>query len=273
MFLFKLREGGIMSISRIKAILLQEYFISIHSLEVVIDLFYFSLATVVVFGFFTTFLSQKITSNSAFYFLLGIILWEIIRVNQYSISVGALWNVWSRNLSNMFVAPLSTNEYLVAAMISGFMKSLVIFLTISILASTFFHFNIFRLGFANLFLFFINLTVFAWSLGFFILGFIFRFGTRIQALAWGAIFLLQPLTASVFPLEILPKDLVFVAKFFPATYVFEAARRSLDNPSIHWNLLNVALIENVIYFIISLAFFSFMFRKSRNVGQFAKNEQ
>lgn len=262
-----------MSIKRIKALILQEYFITIHSLEVIIDLFYYSIVNVFVVGFFSIFLSQKIASNSAYYFLLGILLFEIVRVNQYSISVGALWNIWSRNLSNMFIAPLSIKEYFAAAMLSGFIKTFVIFMTVSTIALIFFGFNIFNSGIINLFLFFINLTLFAWTLGFVILGLIFRFGTRIQALAWGLVFIFQPLTASFFPLRILPKEFIFVANFFPATYVFEAARKSLDNPSVDWSLLSIAFIENIVYFAISLIFFNFMFKSSKNVGQFSRNEQ
>lgn len=262
-----------MSIERIKGLIVQEYYITIRSLEVIIDLFYFSIINVVVIGFFSIFLSQKIASNSAYYFLLGVLLFEIIRVNQYSISVGALWNIWSRNLSNMFITPLSVKEYIAAAMLSGFIKTLVIFMAVSFVALMAFGFNIFNLGIANLSLFFINLTLFAWSLGIFILGLIFRFGTRIQAFAWGLVFIFQPLTASFFPLNILPKELIFVANFFPATHVFEAARKSLDNPSVDWNLLGVAFIENIIYLIISLIFFNIMFKSSKDVGQFSRNEQ
>src|SRR4030042_6180510 len=103
-----------MSISRIKAILLQELYITKRSLEVILDLFFFSVMTIVVFGFVSIFLTHQLTGAPAHYLILGLILWEIIRVNQYSISVGAMWNVWSRNLTNMFISPLSVGDYFVA---------------------------------------------------------------------------------------------------------------------------------------------------------------
>lgn len=269
---YKLPEEEQMSIQRIKAIVLQELYITKHSLEVIIDLFYFSIITTIVFGFMSIYLAGKANPLAAHYILIGMILWEIIRVTQYSISVGSLWNIWSRNLSNMFVAPLSMTEYMVAEMIAGLVKTLIVLVLIGVIAAFVFKFNILQVGILNLIFFFINLTIFAWSLGIFILGIIFRFGTRIQALAWGLIFLFQPLTAAFFPLSILPKPLQAVAFFLPATHVFEAARYALVDPQVNWGQTAFTFGENAIYFVISIYFLKIMFSKSKEIGQFAKNE-
>ncbi|OGY23759.1 MAG: hypothetical protein A2Y57_04500 [Candidatus Woykebacteria bacterium RBG_13_40_7b] len=261
-----------MNISRIKAILLQELYITKRSLEVILDLFFFSIMTIVVFGFVSLFLTGNITGASAHYLILGLILWEIIRINQYSISVGALWNVWSRNLSNMFIAPISVREYLAAHMISGVVKTFTIFIIISLVSSLFFKFNIFNLGPLNLFFFFVNLIIFSWTIGIALLGVIFRFGTRIQALAWGSIFLFQPLTASFFPVTVLPNFLQKIAFALPPTYVFEAARAALVDPTFNWKFMLIALVLNAFYFLVSLWFFNYMFRRSKETGQFARLE-
>lgn len=261
-----------MSISRIKALVLQELYITRHSLEVIVDLFYFSIVTIIVWGLISNYLSGSLNSQSAHYLLIGMILWEIIRVIQYSISVGALWNIWSRNLSNMFISPLSLTEYIVASLISAISKSLVILIIISIIASFVFRFNILDLGFLNFIMYFINLAAFAWSVGIVVLGFIFRYGTRIQALAWGIVFIFQPLSASFFPVKILPEFLQKVAFLIPATHIFEAARFNLANPATNWTEINIAIIENVIYAIIGIWFFNKMFNKSKETGQFARNE-
>ncbi len=245
-----------MSTTRIKAVLLQEFYITRNSLEIIIDLFFFSIMTMTVFGFVSLFLSGSVNSTSAHYLLLGILLWEIIRISQYSISVGALWNIWSRNLSNMFITPLSIKEFMIAYMISATIKASLTFIFISLIASVIFDFNIFSIGIANLLLSFINLTIFSWTTGIIILGLIFRFGVRIQALAWGLIFLFQPLTAAFFPVKILPDLLKIIAYTLPPTYVFEAARNALADPSVNWNFAGIALLQNIIYFIISLWFFN-----------------
>lgn len=262
-----------MSPNRIKAVLLQEFYISRRSIEVIVDLPFFSIMSVIVFGFVTAFLSTVMNLSFARYLYLGAILWEIIRIAQYSMSVGALWNVWSRNLSNMFITPLSLTEYVLAQMFSGLIKALAIFGLLCVLAALLFQFNLFAMGVPNLILFFLNLVFFAWSIGLALLGVIFRFGTRIQALAWGVIFFFQPLTAAYYPLDVLPPPLQTLARFIPPTYVFEAARKSLDDPSINWTYAWLAFGENVVYFALAVVFFGYMYRRSKETGQFARNEE
>jgi len=260
------------STQRIKAIILQELYITKNSLEIIIDLFYFSVITIVVFGLVSVYLTGTNNPLSAQYILVGMILWEVIRITQYSISVGALWNIWSRNLSNMFVAPLTLSEYILATMIAGMIKTGIILVLISVIASFLFKFNILSIGVVNLILALVNLTIFSWSVGVIILAIIFRYGQRIQALAWGLVFLFQPLCAAFFPVSVLPEPLRTLAYVFPPTYVFEAARLGLVNHSTNWNAMGVSFAQNIVYFVVSLLFFNYMFNKSKDIGQFAKNE-
>ena len=46
----------------------------------------------------------------------------------------------------------------------------------------------------------------------------------------------------------------------------------LINSSVNWNAMGISFVQNVIYFLLSLLFFNFMFNKSKDIGQFAKNE-
>ena len=262
-----------MSLRRVRAILLQEAYITRRSVEVLIDLPFFSLTTVVVFGFISTFLASVVSSTVARYLFLGMLLWEIVRVAQYSMSIEALWNVWSHNLSNMFITPLSIVEYVLAQMISATLKALVIFTVLAAIAGIAFSFNVAVMGLGNLALFFVNLVFFAWSVGLAVLGIIFRFGTRIQALAWGLVYLFPPISAAYYPLGVLPGPLQALARLIPATYVFEAARASLERPGTDWGSIGLALAENAVYFGLAVLFFAFMHRRSRLTGQFARNEE
>jgi ABC-2 type transport system permease protein len=261
-----------MSLERVWAVLLQELYITRRSLEVIMDLPFFSIVSIVIFGFVSLFLTAAVDATAARYLLLGMLLWEIVRVTQYSTSVGVLWNIWSRNLSNMFVAPLSLPEYLLGQALSGLVKAALIFVAIALLARLVFRFDIFALGAANLVLSFVNLSVFAWSVGLVLLGLIFRYGTRIQALAWGLIFLFEPLTAALFPVAVLPPALQTVAYLLPPTYVFEAARAALADPSVDGRLFALAFVENLAYLGLAGLVFQFLFRRSRETGQFARNE-
>ena len=127
---------------RVKAILLEEFPITRSSMEVIVDLFFLSIMSVVVFGFFSLFLSSRLDGPAAHYLLLGMLLWEVVRVTQYSISLGAMWEVWSRNLTNLFVTPLHLQEYLAAAVISGALKSLLILSVVTLISFALFDFSV-----------------------------------------------------------------------------------------------------------------------------------
>lgn len=256
---------------RILAVLKQEVFHTLRSLEVMIDLPFFSITGALLFGFVSLYIAGT-NELIAMQLLLGLILWEIIRVTQYSMSVGVLWNIWSRNLSNMFISPLTTSEYLIAQMLSGIIKSVLIFLTLSLIMIFFFNFNIFEIGVLALVLIFVNLTLFSFAVGISLVGLIFRFGTKIQSLAWGIIFLLQPIMATFFPVDVLPNPLKAVAFTLPPTYMFEIARAQLKDLGINWQYALISFALNVFYLIFSIWFFQKMFNKSKENGQFARNE-
>jgi ABC-2 type transport system permease protein len=258
---------------RIWAVLLQEVYITTRSVEVVIDLPFWSLVTVVMFGFVTRFLSTVMNPTFAQYLYLGTLLYEVMRITQYSMSLGPLWNVWSRNFTNMFITPLSMTEYVIAQMLSGVLKALVLFSLVTLIAATFFDFNMLQIGVGNLVLLCLNLVWFAYSLGLVVLGIIFRLGTRIQALAWGLVMIFQPLCAAFYPLGVLPPPLQTVALAFPPTYVFEAARDGLTQSGVQWSAIAAATVGNGIYFALSVWFFTYMYRRSRQTGQFARNEE
>lgn len=261
-----------MNILKIKGILVQEFYITIRSVEVILDIMFFPFISIIVFGFLAVYLSGKTDPNIAYGLLFGMILWQVIYVTQYSVSVGSLWNIWSRNLSNLFIAPLSITEYISAHFLSGIVKALFILLIGSVTLRLFFGFNIFVVGPVNLFLYTVNLLLFAVTVGIAILGLIFRYGTRIQAFAWGILPLFQPLTAALFPLSVLPPFLRYPALFLPPTYVFEAMRQNLTSTEVNWQYMGISFGMNIFYLVLSMFFFRRMFRISKATGQFARNE-
>ena len=259
--------------TRMLALVRQEIYIMRHSLETIIDLYFFSVMAILAFGLLSIFLTNHSGSLGGSYLLLGLVMWEVVRVNQYSMSVSSLWSVWSHNLSNLFVAPLSLTEYVASLIIASVIKAVTCIVVVGLMVGWLFHLNLLSLGFGNLVIYFFELAVFAWSLGLALLGLIFCFGTRIQSLAWGVVFAFQPLCATFFPLSILPKPLQTVANVFPPTHVFEAARTNLTDPSVQWSQLAWATGLNILFFVAFTGLFVWLVRHSQNTGQFAKNDQ
>lgn len=261
-----------MSFKRIKAILLHEFFITRRSFEVINDIIFYPLLSIIILGFLTIYLVGFTGQVVAEHVLVGIILWQVVSIAQYSIAVGCLWDVWSRNLTNIFISPISIYEYFVAYLISGTIKSLLVIILAGIISYGAFHFNILTIGITNLILFYINLALFGFGFGIIILGLIFRLGNRIQAFAWAMIGIFQPFMAVIYPVSILPKPLQTISYLFPATYIFEAARINVTDSTIQWSYIGKAFLINVIFIFLSMLFFNLMFAQSKKAGQFARLE-
>ncbi len=260
-----------MNLLRVKGILLQELYFSFRAIEIVMDLAVFPLMTIIVFGFLSKYLAgtDPVISKGV---LAGMLLWQFIWITQYTVALGSLWNIWSRNLSNLFVSPLTVSEFIFAQTLSGILKGLLILLLGSILSFYVYNFNILEIGIINLTILSVNLVLFAFTLGMIVLGLIFRFGLRIQSFAWGLLPIFQPLTAAFYPVTILPKPLQVIAYLLPPTYVFEAIRGILRTSYLDLSLMGVAFLLNIIYVSSSIIFFRYMFNKSKESGQFARNE-
>lgn len=260
-----------MSWIRIKSIIMHTWYYHKHSLEAWIDLFWWSIISVFVFGFISLYFAGGASSQRAQIIIIGMILWEIVRLAQFSISISVLRDVWSRNLSNLFTTPLSTSEFLVAQMLIGVIKTVTIFVIIAMIALKVYNFSIFQLG-PWLIFGFLNLLLFSWSLGIFILGLIFRYGTKIQAFAWSLSFLFQPITAVFYPLHILPVPIQQIALLIPITYIFEDARNRILLGYSQVGYTAIVILQNILYFIFAWWFFQRMFIKSKQKGQFARLE-
>ncbi len=258
---------------RINALLQQEWHLSKRSLEIVVDTVFFAVIDLLVFGYLSLYLLGNSSGLAAQYLIFGALWWEVIRISQYSMTMNSLWNVWSRNLSNMFIAPISISEYLIAQFLSATLKSgVIVFCVLVPLAASIFHFQFWKIGAFALFATFANLLLFSCSVGLLLLGLIFRYGTRVQALAWACIFIFQPLTAVFYPVSILPEGLQMIAWAIPLTHVFEAGRYTLQfgYPDVY--SYGVAFLMNIILFVASLILFKHLLHRAQDSGQFVRNE-
>ena len=260
-----------MNWQRIRAIILHSWYHLNHSMETWIDLFWFSFINILVFGMVAVYSTQGGRRENADVVILGLILWNVVYAGQSSVTMSVLWEIWSKSLSSLFISPLTIEEFLVAQMIGGVVKAATIFFITAIVGIIFYHFSIFTLGFM-LVIYFVELLVFAWASGIFILGLIFRFGTDIQSLAWGLIYLAQPLGAVFYPVTLLPEPFRHLAYALPVTYVFEAARSQLFYGTVETNLLLYATVLNIGYFIVCYWFMKKMLAWGMESGAFARME-
>ncbi len=260
-----------MSTSRIKGIVIQNFFYLRHSLEDLIDTFFWPSIDVIIWGFLTTYFVQLQGPVAAIISFLmgGLILWNIVWRAQQDVSLALLKNVWNRTILSLFSTPLTPWEFIIATMILGFFKIILTLALVSTLAFVLYSFNLFSLGF-YLLPFFVGLIAFAWTTGICITGLIIRFGMRIQAFAWSLIVLFQPISAVFYPVSILPPFLQRVALFLPTAHIFEGMREVLKTGTLSSEHLLRAFALNIAYMIFSAWFFAFMFEEARKDGKLVK---
>ena len=82
------------------------------------ELFFWPIVQLLVWGFVTVFLQQQVGGDGFpefITFLIGaIILWDALFRSQQGVAISFLEDVWTRNLLNIFAAPIRMREYLAA---------------------------------------------------------------------------------------------------------------------------------------------------------------
>ena len=261
-----------MKFYRIKAILMQDFFSLRHSLDEMIDTFWWPLIDIVIWGLTIRYLKLGGAVGFLVNFLLAaVILWIIVYRTQQEISENLLRNVWSDSMVNLFASPLTIWEFLVGTILASLIKIILALTTVIAVAYFLYSFNLFSLGLGIL-PFFINLLLFAWAAGIFITGLIIRFGSGIGPLAWSFIAVIQPFSCVFYPLASLPAWMQKVAWFLPTTHVFEGMRGVLADRGFSLEHLIWSIGLNVLYLLASSLFFNLMFEKARKAGRLVKTE-
>jgi ABC-2 type transport system permease protein len=251
-----------MNLHRIYAIILRHVFLFRHSLDRVVDVFYWPAIDLITWGLTGTYINS--TSNDPTLkaaMVTGLILWTFIWRGQYEISINILEELWNKNLVNIFVTPITFAEWLKATMLIGVIKAFISFFYLAILSLIVFNVSIFNLIGWYLLLFIPILLMTGWWLGFFITGTILRFGTRVQTFAWTLVWLIAPLSAIYFPIATLPSWSQNISIFNPARYIFENARLLIKTGQIDWNWILIALSINIILLSITYLYLKSSYNK------------
>lgn len=248
-------------------ILLRQLYLYRRSLPRWMEIFYWPLLDLLVWGFLTLYLRQGTThmAGTARALLGGLLLWDMLYRSQQGISLVFLEEIWSRNLYNMMVAPVTPFHIIFGAMLTGILKVSLSSGVAIVLAWFLFSYSLFSLG-LSLIPFVMCLVVMGWALGIMTTALILRFGQEAEVLAWGVIFLFQPVSAVFNPVSVLPTGFRQIAFFVPASHVFEGMRTVLAGGSFPWQDLEWALLIDLLYFAGALYLFHRVLERARRTG-------
>ncbi len=255
----------------VRALVIRYTILYTRSAPRVVEMFFWPFMDLFVWGFVTMYLLRVNGAHpSLVTFLLGaMIFWDIIYRAAQGVSISFLEDVWSRNLLNVFVAPVRVSEFIAASYAVGLLKVLTIALALTGGAYLMYSFNLFSMGFALVPLF-ANLVIMGWSIGMLTTALLMRWGQAAENLAWAVPFLIQPIAAVFYPVSVLPAWLQPVAFTIPASHVFEGMRQVLRGEPLNVERLIWAFVLNLVYLALAAWSFNHMFHVARRKGLLTK---
>ena len=256
-----------MNLNRMYALSIRHLYLIKGSFPRILDLIYWPTIQIILWGFISKFFTMysDYYTNTVGVILSCAILYDFLFRSSISFNMLFLEEIWSRNFTNLFVAPLKISEIIIALTFTALIRTLIGIVPAIILMSPLFGVSILNMGPA-LFLLFLSLYMFGTTLGILVTSGLLRFGPAFENTAWSSLFLLAPLGCVYYPLSILPEWLQYVSKFLPLVYIFEEARSILINNVISYENIFKALLLNLFYFTVAVIVFYFSFYGARKKG-------
>jgi ABC-2 type transport system permease protein len=251
---------------RVRAVSRRHAYVLLRSPHRLFDVVLWPLVDVLLFGSLGVFVSRGNAGAIAFgYLLSGIVLWHVVYQSQIALSTGFLEETWSRNLLNLMVTPLREVEYAGGVAMFGMVKLVMGVGVVALTALGFYAFNVSHLGVGLIPIISILLVV-GWVIALFVIGLVLRFGTGAEALAWGILFVVMPLSGVFYPVAALPWFLRPLAQALPTTHAFAAGRALIDGHGMQWGQLGLATVSTVVAGLAALGFLVLMLGTFRRRG-------
>ncbi|MFK5921585.1 MAG: ABC transporter permease [Verrucomicrobiota bacterium] len=233
-----------------------------------VELAFWPFVQLLVWGYLTQYLQNNSQGDfpHTISFLIGaVILWDILFRAQQGVAIFFLEDVWTRNLLNIFAAPVRISDYLFATFVIGFLRAAFTVTLLCVLAATLYSFHVTSFNW-YIVPFFGHLMIFGWALGMISTALILRWGPAAESLAWAVPFLIQPFAAVFYPVSELPQWLQWVAWTLPCSHIFEGMREVLKTGSLSGHHLLWATILNAFYLLAAGGLFAKVTKIAREKG-------
>ena len=256
-----------MSIIRIYGLFLRHFYLISRSFPRVLDLIYWPSIQITLWGFISNFFAAHSTyyNNAVGVILTCAILYDFLFRTSIGFNMLFLEEIWSRNFTNLFIAPIKIGEIIISLIITALIRALIGLVPAILLTSPLFGISILDLG-LYLFLLFLSLYTFGITLGVLVSAGLLRFGPSFENIAWSTMFLLAPFGCIYYPIEILPETFQNIAYSLPLVYNFEEARNILINGTVNIDNIFKAFALNVLYLALAISLFYYSFNQARKRG-------
>ena len=254
------------SLRRIGALVLRYLYLLRSSWPRIIEISYWPTMQLVIWGFIATHFSRNPNEpNLTGLLISAVLVWDSLFRSHVSYTLSFLEEMWSRNLGNLFVAPLRPWELVAGLTCISILRTFIGIVPASLLAIPFFGISVFEMGFPLL-AFFFSLVLTGWAISFTVTGILIRYGLGAESLTWVLPFLIAPVACIYYPLDTLPEWLQSIAHYVSASHIFEGMRSLLLQGELRLDLLGNAYLLNLLYLVIGMTCFMLAFRSARKHG-------
>ena len=245
-----------MNLSKVYALGLRHLYLIMNSFPRILDLIYWPTVQIFLWGFISKFftLNSEYYSNTVGVILTAAILYDFLFRASISFNMMFLEEIWSRNFTNLFIAPVRIREIIAALTLTAIVRTLIGLVPAVLIAIPLFGVSVLKLGLPLIFLL-IALYLFGITLGLLVTSGLLRYGPSFENIAWASLFFLAPLGCIYYQIEILPFSLQVIAKALPLVHVFEEMRNILFTQAVDYFNIYKAILISIIYFIFGVVIF------------------
>ena len=256
-----------MNWGKVFALSLRHIYLIKGSFPRILDLIYWPTIQIFLWGFISKFftLSSSYFENTVGIILSAAILYDFLFRSSISYNMMFLEEIWSRNFTNLFIAPIKISEIITALTFTAIFRTLIGLIPAALIAIPLFSVSIFKIGAPLIFLL-ITLYIFGVTLGLLVTAGLVRFGPSFENIAWASLFFLAPLGCIYYPIEILPEWLQVIAKLLPLVHIFEEMRNILIHDIINYSQILKAIFISFLYFLIGILIFYLSYNGAKNRG-------
>ena len=256
-----------MNFSRIYGLFLRHFFLITQSFPRILDLIYWPVIQITLWGFISNFFAAHSTYyNGAVGVILSCaILYDFLFRTSIGFNILFLEEIWSRNFTNLFIAPMRVSEIITSLVFTALIRALIGLVPAILLTSPLFGISLLNLG-VPLFFLFLSLYIFGITLGLLVSAGLLRFGPSFENIAWASLFFLAPLGCIYYPIEILPNSLQIIANVLPLVHIFEEMRNILINGSVNTLEIFKGMLISIIYFIFGVMIFYLSYYGAKKKG-------
>jgi ABC-2 type transport system permease protein len=255
------------SLGRILAVASRHVHVTLRNPPRLFDMAVWPVVDTVLYASIALFMqrSQSGPSRTALTVVAGIIMWHVVYQAQIAVSTGFNEETWTRQLPSLLTTPLRPLEWLAGTALQGLVKVFIGVAAVTVAAVTLYNFDVSVIG-PGIVPVLALLLLTGWALAMIVIGLVLYFGAAAEALVWGLLFVVLPLSGALYPTSVLPAVLQPLSAVLPPRYIFDAARTVMTGGPTPWGQIGTATVATAGFIAVGLAFAAAMLRQFQRRG-------